>query len=121
MRLVRLYNLICGIFLGFAALAFLASALMGLARYAEEPEDVWLSTIWIVLLVTLAGLCFSNAYRSTELTILSWHTAANLIAVLAMGSILIVGQRDPTVVVLSLFNIPSHLSALLVPSLVAQS
>lgn len=79
-----------------AALGFLIFLPENVADYAREPEDVWLSGIWIGLLGLLAALCFVNAWRSNGRPQVGWLTLANLLAVVALLALLVLGRDDLT-------------------------
>ena len=97
MAVVRWTNLICGALLVVAALGFLIFLPDNVPDYAREPEDVWLGGLWVGLLGLLAALCFVNARRSNERPQVGWLTLANLVAVLALITLLVLGRDDPAV------------------------
>jgi peptidoglycan/LPS O-acetylase OafA/YrhL len=97
MAVVRWTNLICGALLVLAALGFLTFLPDSVANYSREPEDLWLSGLWIGLLGLLAGLCFVNAWRSNGRPRVGWRLLANLVAVFGLATLFILGRDDPTV------------------------
>jgi EamA domain-containing membrane protein RarD len=98
MAVVRWTNLLCGVSLVLAALVFLIFLPNNLADYTREPEDVWLSLLWIGLLGSLAVLCFANARRAIKPTRYGWRAAANSVAVLVLGVLLAFGRGDPAII-----------------------
>jgi len=100
MAVVRWTNLLCGVSLVLAALVFLILLPNSLADYAREPEDVWLSLLWIGLLGSLAALCFANARLTNNPTRYGWRAVANSVAVLVLAVLLVFGRGDPALVLL---------------------
>lgn len=97
MAVVRWTNLICGAALLLAVLGFLLFLPGNIADYAHEPEDVWLTGLWVALLGLLAALCLTNVRRPNKSVGFGWRTLANLAAIILLAALFVLGRDDPAV------------------------
>ena len=93
---VRWTNLACAALLSIGAVWFLIFLPESILAYAREPEDVWLGGFWVLLLVTLAALCFANAKWTAGSRHFGWLAFANLAAIGGLAALLVSdGGDDP--------------------------
>lgn len=105
----RWINVICGALLAAAAVV----SLIALATsYADASfEDVWLSAIWLCILGPLVALCLANAaLRKPRRS--HWLVFSNGLALVTLIAVLVIGRKDPALVMIAVFCCIGPASAL---------
>lgn len=98
MAVVRWVNFFCGSLLALTALMFLAALISNLPEYSVEPEDVWLSGLWMSFTGFLAGLCLTNGFHDKSPS--SWLSIANGAALLVCGALQVLARDNAVTIVL---------------------